>query len=119
MTPAVYTLKVGTEERDPPAVAVAVAVVTGEVDMTNAAAFAAEVTQSAAERPTVLDLGDLLYIDSAGFAALHRLVAGHPVCVALPAHSPIRRAAMLVGLPHRDTVEAAAAALGCGPAARG
>ena len=52
--------------------ATALVTVTGELDATNAAQFIAEVGRVAAERATVLDLSGLLYVDSAGFAALHQ-----------------------------------------------
>ncbi|HEU5427917.1 MAG TPA: STAS domain-containing protein [Actinocrinis sp.] len=107
MTAANFTLKTSSADRGPATVAV-----TGEVDTTNAARFAAAVEDIAVERPTVLDLSDLLYVDSAGFAALHRIVAGRAVAIALPAHSPLRRAAVLMDLPHHDNAEDAAAALG-------
>lgn len=102
MTVASYTLKVTGDEQEP-----AIVSVTGEVDATNAERFAAAVGEIAAQRSTVLDLSDLLYLDSAGFAALHRIVSGHRVEIALSAHSPLRRAAALMGLPHHDSVEAA------------
>ena len=46
---------------------------TGEIDMSNAAAFAAalaEARQDAAEQPVVVDLSRLEYLDSAGLAVL-------------------------------------------------
>lgn len=105
MTAANYTLKVTGDEQEP-----AIVSVTGEVDATNAERFAAAVGEIAMERPAVLDLSDLTYMDSAGFAALHRIMAGYRVEVALSAHSPLRRAAALMGLPHHDSVEAATGA---------
>jgi anti-sigma B factor antagonist len=117
MTAANFTLKTSQADLGPAMVAV-----TGEVDATNAARFTAAVEDVATEQPTVLDLSDLLYLDSAGFAALHRIVAGHAIAIALPAHSPLRKAAVLMGLPHHDNAEDAAAALdsdAAGGAARG
>ena len=106
MTAADFTLKTSTDERGPVTVAV-----TGEVDATNAARFTAAVEEIAAERAIVLDLSDLLYVDSAGFAALHRIVAGHMIAIALPSHSPLHRAAVLIDLPHHDAAKDAVAAL--------
>lgn len=106
MTAANFTLKTSPTERGP-----VIAAVTGEVDATNAARFTAAVEEIAAEQATVLDLSDLLYLDSAGFAALHQIAADHPVAIALPAHSPLRKAAVLLDLPHHDNAENATAAL--------
>jgi anti-anti-sigma factor len=91
--------------------ATALVTVTGELDATNAAQFVAEVGRVAAERATVLDLSGLLYVDSAGFAALHRVVAEQDVAVVLPQQSPLHRAAVLMDLPHHGTVDEAAAAV--------
>lgn len=109
MTAANFTLKTTTGERGPVTVAA-----TGELDATNAAKFAAAVEEIAAGQPAVLDLSDLLYVDSAGFAALHRIAARHKVTIALSPHSPLRRAAALMDLPSHDTVEEAASALSQG-----
>lgn len=109
MTAANFTLKTTTDERGPVTMAV-----TGELDATNAERFTAAVEEIAAGQPAVLDLSDLLYMDSAGFAALHRIVARHAVTIALSPHSPLRRAAALMGLPSHDTVEQAASALSQG-----
>ena len=109
MTAANFILKTTMDERGPVTVAV-----TGEVDATNAAKFTAAVEESAAGQAAVLDLSELLYLDSAGFAALHRILARHTVAVALSPHSPLRRAAALMGLPNHDTVEEAASALSQG-----
>ena len=107
MSAANFTLKKATDERGPMTVAV-----TGELDATNAVKFAAAVADLAAGAATVLDLSDLLYLDSAGFAALHRIVAGHTVAIALAPSNPLRKAAVLMDLPHHDTAQEAAAALG-------
>jgi anti-anti-sigma factor len=101
-----FALKFSTDDRGPKTVTV-----TGEVDATNAGQFTAAVEEIAAGRAIVLDLSDLLYLDSAGFAALHRIAAVHQVAIALPAHSPVRKAAVLMDLPHHETAEEAAAAL--------
>lgn len=105
MTAASYALAVAGEEQGP-----AIVTVTGEVDATNAARFAAAVGDIAAERPAVLDISDLLYLDAAGFAVLRRLVCEYRVEIALSARSPVRRAAALMGLPYHDDTRAAIAA---------
>jgi hypothetical protein len=111
MTAAAYSLKVTTGQLLPGGPPVTVAAVAGEVDTTNAAAFRAAAEQLATDDPTILDLSDLTYLDSAGFAALHHLLADRPVAAVLPARSPLSRAAVLMSLPHSETVEAAAAVL--------
>lgn len=105
MTPAGFAFKVSPDEHGPATVSV-----TGELDATNAGDFTAAMVEIATERGAVLDLSDLLYVDSAGFAALLRIVADHKVTIALSPHSPLRRAATLMSLPHHDTVDDAAAA---------
>lgn len=107
MTAAAFSLKVTGDEREPAMVSV-----TGEVDATNAAQFDAALGEIAARCSTVLDLSDLLYMDSAGFAALHRLLAEHPrLAIALSVHSPLRKAAALMDLPYHDSAETAAGAV--------
>jgi anti-sigma B factor antagonist len=78
--------------------------VSGEVDVTNATRFTRTIRGLAGSRPLVLDLTRLNYIDSAGFAALDRLLRQHAITIVLEPHSPIRAAAMLVELPCHDTV---------------
>ncbi len=109
MTSANFTLKTTTDERGPVTVAV-----TGEVDATNAAKFTAAIEEIAAGQAAVLDLSDLLYSDSAGFAALHKILARHTMAIALSPHSPLRRAATLMDLPSHGTVEEAVSALSQG-----
>lgn len=82
----------------------------GEIDVTNAAEFVRTVDGIEAARPLVVDLGGLGYLDSAGFAALDDLLARRAVVVVLAPDSPIHAAAMLMGLPCHDTVQAATAA---------
>lgn len=84
--------------------------VAGEVDTTNAAQFTAAVRELPGHRPLVLDIGGLSYVDSAGFAALDRLLADETIVIVLAPHSVIHKAATLVGLPCHDTVEIALAA---------
>ena len=93
--------------------------VTGEVDASNVVDFDQSVRELPGARPMILHLSSVKYLDSAGFAALHRIVAGHAVAIALPAHSPLRKAAVLMGLPHHDNAEDAAATLDSGAAGGG
>lgn len=86
---------------------VVVVEVTGEIDATNAAEFTAAVDAVPGARPLVVDLSGLGYIDSAGFAAVDRLLSRGAVTVVLAPHSPIRAAAKLIELPCHDTIEAA------------
>ncbi|GGX60318.1 STAS domain-containing protein [Streptomyces minutiscleroticus] len=104
MSAATYTL------RTVPDGPVTVVSATGEVDATNATAFSAHVTDLTGGRPAVLDLGDLLYLDSFGFATLRRLIAQHPVAIVLPAQHPLHKAVTLTRLPHHHTLREACTA---------
>lgn len=132
MTPSVYVLHTGDADDDAtgapassgtpgtrgplssPGEPVTITV-TGELDGTNAAGFADDIGAAAAGRPTVLDISALRFIDSAGFAELHRLQARHPVAVVVGPHSHLRRSAVLMGLPFHDDLTAARAGLGTKP----
>jgi ABC-type transporter Mla MlaB component len=83
----------------------------GELDVTAAQAFTEAVTDAAGRAPLVLDLTNLSYIDSAGFAALDRLLGDRRIAIVFAPHGTARGAAVLVGLPFHDTVDAAVAAL--------
>lgn len=93
----------------------------GEVDVTNAARLQCELAQFA-PGPLVIDLSRAVYFDSAGLAALDRLLARQPIAiVAAPASMP-RAAMTLLHLPFHDTVNAALASLADtidGPLAQG
>lgn len=84
---------------------------TGEVDSTNAATFELALRQVEGPRPLVTDLSRLDYIDSAGFAALDRLLADETLTIVLDGHSPIHAAAKLMNLPSYESVAAALAAV--------
>jgi len=83
----------------------------GEVDVTSARAFTEAVANAAGRAPIVLDLTNVKYLDSAGFAALDGLLGERRIAVVLAPHAPTRGAATLVGLPFHDTVDGAVAAL--------
>ena len=90
----------------------------GEVDATNAGDFARSVRSLAGGREAVLDLTDLDYLDSAGFAALDELVASCRVRIVLGERSRIRRAATLMSLPYSDSVDDALGGSSAGPPTR-
>lgn len=94
---------------------VAVLRVRGEIDTTNAHEFGALLARH--PRPLVIDLGPILYCDSAAFAVLDRVLASGTVALAVAPPSPIRRAAAVVGLPVHDSLREAVQALraGSGP----
>ncbi|MCM6775047.1 STAS domain-containing protein [Nocardia sp. CDC159] len=103
MTRAAFELHTDGLASAPPTVTV-----TGEVDVTNAHDFAESIAALPGRRPLLLELSRLGYLDSAGFAALDRLLADDAVVLVLAPDSPIRRAAELVDLPfHGDTAAAA------------
>jgi anti-sigma B factor antagonist len=85
--------------------------VTGEVDVTNVEEFARSVLALPGTRPIILDLSGLKYLDSAGFAALDRLLAQNAIVVVLSPESPVYKAAELMCLPLHPDVEAARRAL--------
>ncbi len=59
------------------------AVVTGELDRTNAEKFVDEVKAVPGTRPLILDLSELRFIDSAGFSAVIRMLEQHLVVIVL------------------------------------
>jgi anti-sigma B factor antagonist len=89
-----------------------VVAVTGELDVTNASDFAESTENLPGTRPFVLDLTDLRYLDSAGFATLDRMTGTNSVVVVIPPTSPMFRAAALMDLPRHDTLDAAISAVG-------
>lgn len=85
-----------------PAGTPSVANVTGEVDATNAEDFTGSITALSAARPIVVDLSRLSYLDSAGFAALDRLLADGIILIVIAPDSPIHRAAVIMDLPFQQ-----------------
>jgi anti-sigma B factor antagonist len=81
--------------------------VTGEVDVTNVDEFIESVLAVPGKRPIILHLSGLRYLDSAGFAALDRLLARGDVVVVLSPDSIMHRAAELMCLPFHHDAEAA------------
>lgn len=80
---------------------------TGEVDATNAAEFAQSVRSLVGAREAVLDISELDYLGSAGYAALDDLIASCGIRIVLAERSHLRRAAELMSLPFCDSVQAA------------
>lgn len=80
--------------------------VSGEIDVTNVDAFAHSVTELSSERPVILELSGLDYLDSAGFAAVDGLLARGVIVVVSP-ESLIHKAAELMELPFHQDVETA------------
>lgn len=78
---------------------------TGEVDATNATDFARAVTDLPGPRPVILDLSNVSYLDSAGFAQLDLLIGRRVVVVVLSGDSTLRKAADLVGMPYHGSVD--------------
>lgn len=104
MTRAQYTLTQAADFADEDRAVVSVA---GEVDVTNAPEFADAVRDLRGPEPVVLDLSDVTYLDSAGFATLDRLLASGEAAIVIPSESPLRRAAELMHLVYYDSVEGA------------
>ena len=78
--------------------------VTGEVDVTNVSEFTRSVLAVSDKRPIILQLSGLRYLDSAGFAAVDRLLADGAIVVVLSPDSVVHKAAELMCLPfHHDT----------------
>ena len=99
-----------------------VAVLTGEVDMSNAASVRWQIAESVTpdDDALVVDLSDLSFIDSAGLHTLIELGTvlderRQKLLLCLPPGSTIRRAIEIIGLPraisiHSDRGEAMEAA---------
>jgi anti-sigma B factor antagonist len=89
---------------DRPSAASAEVAVTGEIDVTNAEEFSQSVLALDGRWPIILQLSGLGYLDSAGFAALDRLLALRVIVVVLSPESVVHKAAELMELPfHHDT----------------
>jgi anti-sigma B factor antagonist len=104
MSVAEVALRMATQA-DAPGMQVLTA--TGEIDVTNAVEFTRDLRSRIGDQGAVLDLTDLDYVDSAGFAALDELVASCGIRIVLGERSKIRRAAALISLPFSDSVAAA------------
>lgn len=101
MGSSVFTLH---ELGDGPTAVVAAA---GEIDATNADDFTESVGALPGPRPVILDLSGLHYLDSAGFAALDRLLGQGAAIIVVSPESPVHSAAQLMELPFHHDAEAA------------
>jgi len=81
--------------------------VTGEIDVTNVDEFTRSVLDVPGPRPIILQLSGVKYLDSAGFAALDRLLEQNAIVLVLSPDSFMYRVAELMCLPiHHDTERA-------------
>lgn len=81
--------------------------VTGEVDASNVREFTRSVHELPGERPIVLQLSSVKYLDSAGFSALDRLLADDEIVIVLAPDSFMYRVAELMCMPiHHDAKSA-------------
>ena len=102
MTRAVFQLQI--PESDAAAATPAEVTVTGEVDVTNVDEFTRSVLSTPGPRPVILQLSAVKYLDSAGFAALDRLLEQSAIVLVLSPDSFMYRVAELMCLPlHHDT----------------
>ena len=90
-----------------------VAVVTGEVDMSNAASVRQQIAESVTpdDDAVIVDLSDLSFIDSAGLHALIELGVvlderRQQLLLCVPHGSPIARAIEIIGLSRAISVHA-------------
>jgi anti-sigma B factor antagonist len=81
--------------------------VTGEVDVTNVDEFTESVLAVPGTRPLILELSPVKYLDSAGFAALDRLLEQNAIVLVLSPDSFMYRVAELMCLPIHQDVETA------------
>ena len=80
---------------------------TGEIDVTNVDEFTRSVLDVPGPRPIILELSRVKYLDSAGFAALDRLLEQNAIVLVLSPDSFMYRVAELMCLPiHHDTESA-------------
>lgn len=100
MTRAVFQLQTPDGDGGPTPAEVTV---TGEIDVINVDEFTRSVAALPGPRPVILQLSGLKYLDSAGFAALDRLLAQNAIVVVLSPDSFMYRVAELMCLPiHHD-----------------
>jgi anti-anti-sigma factor len=85
--------------------------VTGEVDASNVVDFNRAVRDLPGDRPVVLQLSSVRYLDSAGFSALDRLLADGEIVIVLAPDSFMYRVAELMCMPIHHDAKAARKAL--------
>ena len=104
MTRAVFQLQIPESAA---AATPAEVTVTGEVDVTNVDEFTRTVLSTPGPRPVILQLSAVKYLDSAGFAALDRLLEQGAIVLVLSPDSFMYRVAELMCLPLHHDAEAA------------
>jgi anti-sigma B factor antagonist len=102
MNRAVFQLQNSKNGAGSPEVAV-----TGEVDVTNVDEFTRSVLAVPGTRPVILELSGVKYLDSAGFAALDRLLEQSAIVLVLAPDSFMYRVAELMRLPIHHDLETA------------
>jgi anti-sigma B factor antagonist len=105
MTRAVFQLQI--PESDTAAATPAEVTVTGEIDVTNVDEFTRSVLALPGPWPVILQLSPIKYLDSAGFAALDRLIEQSAIVLVLSPDSFMYRVAELMCLPLHHDAEAA------------
>jgi len=105
MTRAVFQLQI--PESDTAAATPAEVTVTGEIDVTNVDEFTRSVLAVPGTRPVILQLSPIKYLDSAGFAALDRLLEQGAIVLVLSPDSFMYRVAELMCLPLHHDADAA------------
>jgi anti-anti-sigma factor len=85
--------------------------VTGEVDASNVVDFNRAVRDLSDDRPVVLNLNDVKYLDSAGFSTLDRLLADGEIVIVLAPNSFMHRVAELMCMPIHPDAKTARKAL--------
>ena len=113
MTDELHTLRIDT--RGP----IALAAIAGEIDGSNAAGIAAELSADG-HRTLVIDLVDVRYLDSAGIAMLDRLRRTSELLLVVPERSIVHRTMEIVGFDQVVPVfasvdDALASAMSAGP----
>ena len=105
MTRAIFQLQI--PESDTAAATPAEVTVTGEIDVTNVDEFTRSVLAVPGTRPVILQLSPIKYLDSAGFAALDRLLEQGAIVLVLSPDSFMYRVAELMCLPLHHDADAA------------
>lgn len=103
-----FQLRTATLDGAPPAIEVTV---TGEVDAACAGQFTRAVQALPGPRPLVVNLSSAFYFDSAGFAALDRLLADTTIVLVVEPTSALFAATQLMCMPAHHSCAAARKAL--------
>jgi anti-sigma B factor antagonist len=110
MNDALFSVQLADSSDDAPNVAT----VTGEIDVTNTDDFTKSITGLPGGRPVIVDLSPLRYLDSAGFAALDRLLVERSLVIVIAPKSRIHRAAVVMKLPFFADTDSALQAVRAG-----